>query len=249
MNSPSWLTDSLAAIMLATAAYCAGRLAVARLRRRHVEHDIDAVHLLMGVAMAGMLVPRLNPLSNPVWEAVFALTTVWFAARVVLARRAAQVNRSAVGHHLAHLVLSGAMLYMYLAQPAATGGSSSGAGTGGGMGGGMAGSIAGARYPTLALVLALVLFGYAVSVLDRTTLLPASALRNTGHGHGSGAAGQGRADRVAEAVETAGPPAADGAGGGSTVHDAVRGLLAPRSANCCDVVMSVTMAYLLIIML
>ena len=234
MSSPSWLTDSLAAIMLATAAYCAGRLVAGRLWHRRVEHDIDVVHLLMGVAMAGMLVPRLNPLDDPVWEAVFGLTALWFAGRVVLARRAARVDRSAVGHHLAHLVLSGAMLYMYLAQPAATGAPASGAGMGGGMGGSLAG---GARYPTLALVLALALVGYAVSVIDRTAPLPARAVRRTGPG---------AAARVTDPRGTAEPPNAVATGGGSAAHC---GLLAPRLAHCCDIVMSVTMAYLLIIML
>ncbi|QMU74736.1 DUF5134 domain-containing protein [Streptacidiphilus sp. PB12-B1b] len=246
MNSPSWLSDSLAAIMLATAAYCAGRLVVSRLWHRRVEHDVDAVHLVMGVAMAGMLVPRLNPLGDTVWETVFALTSLWFAIRVILARRAAQVDRRAIGHHLAHLVLSGAMLYMYLAQSSATGGSASSGGMGGGMGGSIAG---GARYPTLALVLALVLFGYAVSVLDRTTPLPTQAQRNTEPGHRSGVTGDGRAERVADVPETAGPQTAVGENCGSPVHRTVRGLLAPRSANCCDIVMSVTMAYLLILML
>jgi hypothetical protein len=176
MTAPSWLSYAFAAVMLATAAYCVARLVFARLRSRCVEHDHDIAHVLMGVAMAGMLVPRLDPLDGTVWGVVFALTTAWFVVRVVRARRAA-------GHHLPHLFLSAAMLYMYLAEPStsATGGGT--AGMAGMPGMGSAGTD-GVRYPTVALALALVLCGYAVLVLDR---MP-QATATIGVGHSGGAA-------------------------------------------------------------
>ncbi len=58
MAGPAWLAGLLAVVMIATAVYCASRLAVAWRRRRPTEYDVDAVHVLMGVAMAEMLVPR-----------------------------------------------------------------------------------------------------------------------------------------------------------------------------------------------
>ena len=59
MAGPAWLADSFAALMLLTALYCAARLVLARTRRRPTERDVDLVHVLMGVAMAGLLAPRV----------------------------------------------------------------------------------------------------------------------------------------------------------------------------------------------
>ena len=70
MSGPAWVTGGFAALMIATAAYCAGRLAVARLRGRDTELDADGLHVLMGVAMAGMLEPRLTSVPGAAWRAV-----------------------------------------------------------------------------------------------------------------------------------------------------------------------------------
>src|SRR5258707_7472974 len=43
-----------------------------RLRGRATEVDADGLHVVMGVAMAGMFEPRLNPLPALVSPAVFA---------------------------------------------------------------------------------------------------------------------------------------------------------------------------------
>jgi hypothetical protein len=220
MTGPGWLADVLAALMLATAAYCAGRLVVARWWRRRTERDVDAAHVLTGVAMAGMLVPVLDPLAAPAWTAVFALTTSSFAVRAVLARDSgggsgSDSARGSVGgglrcprgsrRHFPHLVLSGAMLYMYLALPA------------GDRMPGMSGTddavMGSARYPVVGLLLVLLLVGYAASVLDRA-LAP-------------------QADRP----------------GRSSARGPAVGFLAPRAADCCDIVMSVSMVYLLVLML
>ena len=242
MNIPDWLADIFAAIMLATAVYCAGRLALARRLGRRVEHDSDVVHLLMGVAMAGMLVSDLNPLNATVWKVVFTLTTLWFAGRVVLAWRGDDQGRRALRHHVPHLVLSGAMLYMFFAPSGAGAGSSSG----GGMGMGGAASMV-VHYPTLALVLALFLCGYAVMVIDRTPLLVASG------GTGQSAALGGACCAVAEADDTGASTPEPGSGpdgeGRGRVQSPVRSLLAPRGANCCDIAMSVTMAFMLVVLL
>ncbi|WP_160311537.1 DUF5134 domain-containing protein, partial [Streptacidiphilus melanogenes] len=162
MTIPFWLADGFAAVMLVTAAYCVGRLLLARRLGRSVEHEIDVVHVLTGVAMAGMLVPGLDPLGGAVWTGVFAATALWFTARTVLVwHRSEPGGRAAsLRRHLPHLVLSGAMLYMYVAAPGGAAGSG-GAGTGMGTA-----SASAARYPTAALLLALFLCGYAVTVLD-----------------------------------------------------------------------------------
>ena len=66
MAGPYWLAAAFAAVMIVTAAYCAGRLAASRRWRRATELDADALHLVMGIAMAGMLLPALDPLPTAV---------------------------------------------------------------------------------------------------------------------------------------------------------------------------------------
>ena len=60
MGAPVWLTATFAALMLTVVTYCAGRLAVAHRWQRPTELDTDAGHVLMGLAMAGLLVSRLR---------------------------------------------------------------------------------------------------------------------------------------------------------------------------------------------
>src|SRR5262249_57585205 len=79
MAGPSWLAGTFAAVMILTAAYSASRLAVSRLRWQATEFDADALHAVMGVAMAGMLVPRFNVLPSGWWVAVFAIGGAWVA--------------------------------------------------------------------------------------------------------------------------------------------------------------------------
>jgi hypothetical protein len=134
----------------------------------------DAALALMAVATVGMLVPGLRTLPDSAWEAVFAVLTAWFAIRSVRAARRAS-TRSASARALAapncapHLVHCAAMLYMFLALPAAPG--AGGAGPGGMTMTGMA-SVAGmlrpaasgqtALYHVLAVLGALVVVGYCV---------------------------------------------------------------------------------------
>jgi hypothetical protein len=211
--------------MLATAAYCVGRLLLAHRLGRRVEHEIDALHVLMGVALAGMLVPRLDPWEGGVWTGVFAATTLWLTGRAALSWRRSDPGRRtrALRHRLPHLVLTGAMLYMYLAAS----GSAAGSGGGAVMASGTASA---ARYPTAALPLALILCGYAATVVDRTPLRSATAT----------------ARRAADTPATA---PAGGPGGTPDPPPPDPPPLAPRGANCCDIAMSLTMALLLITLL
>ncbi len=119
MAGPSWLAAALAAVMIAIAIYCAGRLAAARLWRRFTEVDADSLHVVMGVAMAGMLLPRLSPLPVTAWQAVFGASAAWFAYRAVRSRlrRNAAGSRWRCSHPVAHLVESAAMVYMLAVLP------------------------------------------------------------------------------------------------------------------------------------
>ena len=161
--TPDWILDIFAALMLGVAAISAARLAEARpWQRGSAFIDTDLAHLLMGIAMAGMLASGLTTLSNSAWIVIFALLTAWFAVRVFVDARVNGVRALAGGHCAPHLVHSGAMVYMFaaLAAPAASGGSGMS-----GMGG--ASGMQTLRYPTLAFVFALILIGYSIWDLDQ----------------------------------------------------------------------------------
>ena len=173
MASPAWLTAIFAAASLAVAVYCAGRLVVARRGHRTTELDTDGAHVIMGVAMAGMLVSGLRTLPSAIWEVVFAAAAVWFGYRMLQARRGAQSSPWRSSHPLPHLVECAAMVFMFLILPATAAG-------------GMAMTAAESRFSFLTLPLALFLFGYVVWLGDRVTLhAPALALAAPA-GSGSG---------------------------------------------------------------
>ncbi len=172
MAGPAWLADSFAALMLLTALYCAARLVLARTRRRPTERDVDLVHVLMGVAMAGMLAPRALLLAGPAqpggalwavtWGLVFGVATVWFAARIALSFRATGGLRPAGSHHLPHLIMSGTMVYMLatVARPAQLSGAGAAAAAGPAV-----------HFPLLALILAQFMVGYVIWTADRLPTL------------------------------------------------------------------------------
>jgi hypothetical protein len=269
MTIPTWILHTFAAIMLLVAAVSAARLVAAR-RWRGGDADIDVAHLLMAIAMAGMLTASLSTLPAGVWEVIFGILTGWFAWCVYREARASGARVLTGGCHPPHLAHSAAMLYMFLAltAPAAAGG-------GPGMGG-MAGSPGQAmqtlRLPTLALVFAFLLAGYAVRDLDllsgpaaggryaRTgtgiapagpVLAAASALARPSAATAAPAAtgsSQATAPRPAPAEPAAAAPASgDAAGGGP---GAARKLArTPGLETGCRIAMGITMAFMLIIMI
>jgi hypothetical protein len=264
MMTPSWILDTLAGVMLLVAAISAGRLMAARPWAGSTgDADIDIAHLLMGIAMAGMLVVSLTTLPNGLWDAIFAVLTSWFGWRVYRESRGQGARVLADGHHMPHLVHSAAMLYMFVALNATA------AGSGGGMSG-MGGSSGMAMQtlsaPVVAFIFILWLAAYVVLDLDR--------LSGPGHGRGSYfarpalagvTAGTGAVSLAASAMPagtSAGAAAGqDQAADGS--HPAGRGLLAtggrsasaralllsPRAAAGCRITMGVTMAFMLVIMI
>lgn len=181
MGIPGWLLDVFAATMLLVAAVSAAQLAAGYPSRWvHADADIAVSHLLMGVAMPGMLVAGLRTLPSVAWEVIFAVMAVWFAWSAWQRSRGAGFGALARDHYAPHLVHSVAMLYMFLAlaAPAAGGGPGMGGpGMGGpGMGGPGMGGTGGAggsaamqtlRLPVLAFLFVLLLAGYTVRDLDR----------------------------------------------------------------------------------
>ena len=235
MGGPTWLTAVFAAASLAVAVYCVGRLAAARRWRRPTELDTDGAHVVMGVAMAGMLVSGLRTLPSVIWEVVFAAAAAWFGYRMLQARRGAQPSPWRSAHPLPHLVECAAMVFMFLILPASA--AAVGA-TSGGMTAAMTATES--RFSFLTLPLALFMFGYVVWLGDRVTLpapapasAPAFALAAAPAGGGSG-----------------NPRSSGGPGGlGRPGPEPARPYLAPRCAVICKITMGITMGYMLVLML
>jgi Domain of unknown function (DUF5134) len=256
--TPAWILDVFAAIMLVVAAVSAARLVAARpWRRGAVITDTDVSHLLMGIAMAGVLAPGLTTLPNGGWAVVFGVLTVWFGCRVVRDYQARGARALAVGHCAPHLAHSAAMLYMFLAITAP--GASGGSGMAGmaGMGG-----MSTLGVPTLAFVFALILVGYTIWDLDQL-----SGLR---HGLAAAAAGAATPVLVGASAGTVGTGAVAGAGaGGAVPADAPAGsgqaghggtarggrsgvtaiLDSPGTVVGCRIALGVTMALMLFLMI
>jgi hypothetical protein len=238
MTSPGWLADVLAAVVLVVALFSAGRLVVARGRRRRGEADADGVHVLMGVAKAGMFVPRLATLPDAAWGAVFGVGAVWFAGRAWRDRawRDSGGRDPLAGRWCAypvpHLVDCVAMVYVLWAVPAAI--ASGRPGPGGGMGAGGMGAMDGAggtHWPVAGLGLAVAVCGYVVWLLDRLPGLRAVS---------AAPAGAAILDRDRLSAGFSGQSVTIMTGG------APRALLAPRAATCCKIAMGVAMGVMLI---
>jgi hypothetical protein len=166
MTPPLWLSPGFAGVMLLIAVYCAGRLIAARAWRRGSELDADGVHLVMGVAMAGMLAPRLSVVPVSVQEVVFALAAAWFAGQAIRVRRGAAGGRWHCLHPVPHVCECLAMVYM-LAVPASGNTTAAMAG----MGGGAPGMVGFPGSPAIAVLLALFMVGYAAWLSDRLVFL------------------------------------------------------------------------------
>ncbi|MGH3399091.1 MAG: DUF5134 domain-containing protein, partial [Streptosporangiaceae bacterium] len=168
MAGQSWLAYAFAGVMLVTAAYCLARLVISWRLRRRTDRQVDAIHVLMGVAMAGMLVPRLRVFWAGGWEVIFGAATLWFGWLAVREYRRRAAPGRCRPHHAQHALGCAAMVYMFAAVTTVAGAAAGRAASGAGM----SGTGGGARYPTLALVLAVAVFGYVIWTADR---LPALA--------------------------------------------------------------------------
>jgi len=253
--TPAWILDLFAAIMLVVAAISAARLLAARpWRRGAVITDTDVSHLLMGIAMAGMLAPSLTTLPNDAWVVVFAVLAVWFGYRVVRDYQASGPRALAVGHCAPHLVHSAAMVYMFAAQAAPA--------AGGGMGG-MSG-MSTLHVPTLGFLFALILIGYTIWDLDQLSSLrpgfaravagvatPALVGASAGTAGTEAGAGSGAGGDVAAAAPGGSGEAGHGgtAGGGRSGGMAMAILDSPGTVVGCRIAMGVTMALMLILMI
>ena len=232
MSTPAWILGIFAAMMVLVAEVSAGQLMIARAwtRRGGAGAGIAVFRLLTGIAMAGILVPGLSILPNAVWEAAFAVVTTWFAWCLWRENRGRGAAAVAHGPYAPHLVQSAAMLYMFaaLAGPSAAG--SSGTGGMSGMEWGSSGGLPTLHAPTLALIFALLLIALTIHDLNRQA--DADGYFQVA-GRRPGPAG------TALAAAAAGP----------ATYTAERLLLSPAVVKGCQVAISVTIAFVLIIMI
>lgn len=98
----TWLALPLGAACLLVAAFHGWLLAA-----RREPALSSAAHLLMGVGMAAMFLPALDPLPAPAWVALFAVSGAWFGASALREGSLFGV----AGHHV---VGAAAMLFMLL---------------------------------------------------------------------------------------------------------------------------------------
>jgi uncharacterized protein DUF5134 len=271
MSTPAWILDIFAALMLVVAAVSAARLVALRpwrLGRAAVIADIDISHLLMAIAMAGMLTASLRTLPDHAWAAVFGVLTTWFAYQVARDARREGARALAAGHCAPHLVHGAAMLYMFLALTAPA------AGGGPGMGGMGGSGMQTLRLPGLAFGFALILIGYSVWDLDQVSgpgagphysvavarLVPAGLLAGAPAGIAGTEAIQGAQALAAVPGPTGGvatmaqpqPAVADQAASCAAVplsQGLASPVLAPWVATSCRIAMGVTMAFMLMILI
>ncbi len=240
MLQPSWLVDTLAGVMVATSLYCVARLVAARRWRRELHWDVNIAHVAMGVAMAGMLVADLQTLPTGVWEIVFGGLVFWFAngsVRLFLRQGVGHPGSDAfhhLTHKLAHAVMAGAMLYMFVEGSTPTGASASGAMSA--MGGGGSGSDLG----VLTLLFTFLLFVSAVWHADGMSRYTTVRGPLVGATVGSGG---GAPSPTAGAV----PEGTWGSDAGGQEDPSV--WLAPRLEMACHIAECVAMGYMLILLL
>jgi hypothetical protein len=159
MTGPGWLAYGFAALMLVVAGCCAVRLSLWTLRGRDTELDADAVHVVMGVAMAGMFEPRLRLLDDRVWLGLFAAAAAWFSWQAIRSRGRVRVGRLCCAHPAPHAAECAVMLYML--RPGTP------AGPGAAMPGMSGAAASAAGNPALAVVLAVFMLGYVMWTTDR----------------------------------------------------------------------------------
>lgn len=182
MMGPTWLAVIFGVIMLAAAVFAACRIPVAWRIGRATDYEVDGHHVLMGVSMAGMLIPELGIVtagpSTTIWIIVWVLVTIWFAISVIRGAQRGGPGARFSGHHLPHLIMSGAMIYMLAASTSPMGVAGvSGISSMSGMG--SAGDLV--PWPTLDALFLIFMAGYAVLVIDRFPLLASAGTGHVGH--------------------------------------------------------------------
>jgi hypothetical protein len=226
MIGPGWLAATVAVLMLLISACCTARLAIWRLGGRAADPEADVLHVLMGVAMAGMLEPQITPVPATLARPVFAAGAAWFAWRALRLH----TRRSAVGPGSAqrtagipavmrcsqpvpHAVECAAMLYMLMPSRPADSGTAMAMP-------GMSSRAGAPANPAAAFVLALFMLGYVLWTTDQLAIL--------------------------QRTRAGGPVISGATGPSEAAPGPAQAALAPRFAACAKIAMSIVMGYMLI---
>ena len=242
MGNHPLVSDLLAVAMLAVAAYCIARLVVSFRSSEVTQHDSDVIHTVMGVSMAGMLVPSLSTASNGEWILVFSGSAVWFGWKVLHDSDRMAVGGHPLGSHLTHLLMCVAMVYMLLVMDWS---GSMQASHGAGMLEMGGASTSGLQWPLFAVVLTILVFGDVAinAALNLRRLAPTGRISVGELAMAQGSNPEyvrGASDGPKRNESSNVPP--DGHAG-PTHRSSV---LAPRSAVLCQLVMGLVMGYMLV---
>jgi hypothetical protein len=228
---PTWVGEGFAAALIVVGGYCLARLVAVVPLDRQTHVDVNVGHVLMAVAMTGMLVPGWRTLPDGVWGAVFLAVGLWFLGRVAwivtrhgIARLSGPDGLHA-RHYAVHAVMAFSMVYMDAVARTVPGGS----------GGGMA---MGPRVgvPSLTLLFMVVLLASAAWQLNGIQAFAAGP-RVVGAGAMAGTSGLAVGERASVG---AGAPSGPG-----TPEE--RPWLAPRLEVGCHIAMCLAMAYMLVL--
>ena len=165
MNGPVWLGAGFGVIVLLAGAAALARLVFAWRVHRPTDGEVDIHNVLMGVSMAGVLIPQLliatGGAATTAWLVLWIIVTLWFAVSVSRDAAHGASGRRFAGHHVPHLVMSAAMVYMFSVGNGPIPGADAGP----------------ASLATLAYAFVVFMAGYAVIVVDR---LPVIAVAGSG---------------------------------------------------------------------
>lgn len=117
MVGPIWLNWPFAGLMVISALYHAGRLVAARQCGRTQGYDDDLTHLVMSTAMAAMLVTSFGSHVAMAWSVVIGVPTLWFILRSAKALTSAGRSLLSGGaraliHPMQQVPMGAAMLFM-----------------------------------------------------------------------------------------------------------------------------------------
>lgn len=170
MNAPYWLSDLLSMLMIALGLYSLWRLLVSRAWGRSTDHGADVLHLLAGIAAAGLISSWARTLPRSVWLVLFAAAGVYFAVRAARAWSA----REQRGRLLGAVGCCAVLVYAFAANvaPSTLHGSTAGQYTMADMPGMIMDQTE--RFPALGLILVVGLAFGAVVLVNRAGSMPAA---------------------------------------------------------------------------
>jgi hypothetical protein len=170
VTGPAWLGSVLGVIVLLAGFAALARLVVAWRLHRPTDAQVDVHNVLMGLSMAGLLIPQLliasGRIATSLWLAVWIVVTLWFVLSVVRDTVRGGPGRTFAGHHVPHLVMSAAMVLMFA-------------------------PVASASFTALSYAFVVFMVGYVVLVVDRLPVIAIAGVgeaRVIGHRPASGSA-------------------------------------------------------------